>query len=236
MIMAQEKSVKKHDDLSFAEKLSEFLQKNRKGLFFFFIAAVVILAGVIAGFTIKGNLESKALSKAEEFSRRYEALRIYIGSDESDALSRQPDITALQEEISTFTGKNRGYAAARAWAVSADIYGAQKNWAESEKSWNSAAKAAAKTYFAPVSFFNAAAAAEEQGNNTEAIALYSKAIEFADIFPAASRAQFSIGRLEEAQGNKDAALDAYRSLLSKWPNDQVWTNLAHSRIAALSIH
>jgi tetratricopeptide (TPR) repeat protein len=90
----------------------------------------------------------------------------------------------------------------------------------------------AKTYLEPVAFYNGAVAAEEQGNTAQAIELYTKAASAAD-FPAASRAQFAIGRLQEANG-KDAALEAYKSLLSKWPNDQVWANLAQSRIIALS--
>ncbi|AEF80441.1 tetratricopeptide repeat protein [Leadbettera azotonutricia] len=232
--MAHEKNAK-HGDLSFTEKLSEFLQKNRKGLIVCLAASIVILAGILAGFTIKDKLESGALSKVEEFSRRYEALRVFIGSEEADAASKQADIAALQEELNAFTAKNRGYPAARAWAIAGNIYGDLKNWADSEKAWSSAAKAAAKTYYAPISLFNAAAAAEEQGNNAGAIDLYTRALDFASVFPSAPRAQFSIGRLQEAQGNKAAALEAYRTLLSKWPNDQVWSNLAHSRIVTLSI-
>jgi tetratricopeptide (TPR) repeat protein len=84
-----------------------------------------------------------------------------------------------------------------------------------------------------VSLFNAAAAAEEQGNLEAAIELYRQTLNYADIFPAAPRAQFAVGRLWEAQQNKEAAIEAYRGLIDKWPAETVWTGLANSRIIAL---
>jgi len=55
------------------------------------------------------------------------------------------------------------------------------------------------------------------------------------VFPAAPRAQFSVGRLRESLNEDEKAIEAYRAVISSWPNDQVWTNLARSRIIALEI-
>jgi tetratricopeptide (TPR) repeat protein len=77
-------------------------------------------------------------------------------------------------------------------------------------------------------------AAEEQGDIETAIAHYKNALEHSKVFPSAVRAQFSIGRLEESMNRKDAALEAYRSVVNNWPNDPLWPNLAQSRILALS--
>jgi tetratricopeptide (TPR) repeat protein len=85
-----------------------------------------------------------------------------------------------------------------------------------------------------VSFFNAAVAAEEQDNAEAAIGYYTKVLEYKDVFPEAARAQFTVGRLEESRNNREAALSAYRNVLSIWPGDPVWPNLAQSRVLALS--
>jgi tetratricopeptide (TPR) repeat protein len=111
----------------------------------------------------------------------------------------------------------------------------KKDWSAAQKAWSAAAKSGAKTYMVPVSLCNAAVAAEEQGDIQGAVDFYTQSIAFGETFPTASRAQFQIGRLEEERNNKDAALQAYREVINKWPDDQLWTNLAQSRIIALTL-
>jgi len=86
---------------------------------------------------------------------------------------------------------------------------------------------------APIAFFNAGAAAEEQGKTEEAIAYYTNSLSSSADFPDAPRAQFAVGRLRESLHETDAAIEAYRAVISGWSYDQVWTSLAHSRIIAL---
>jgi len=224
------------------EKVNDFVQKNRRALLIVVLAIIVILIGFITALSVNSKIQEKAFSKIDDFNTRYEALQSYIGGDAAaqdaataqDTAAKQADISALQNELAAFAKKNTGFAAARAYSLSANIFEAQQNWAEAEKAWSACAKAAPKSYLAPVAVFNAAVAAEEQGNTDSAIGLYTQAMGYGDSFPAAARAQFSVARLEESRSNKDAALTAYRNLVSKWPNDPVWTNLAQSRIMVLS--
>jgi len=57
------------------------------------------------------------------------------------------------------------------------------------------------------------------------------------VFSSAPRAQFSVGRLHETLNENEKAVEAYRAVISSWPydqiHDQIWTNLARSRIIAL---
>ena len=216
------------------EKLNDLIHKNRQKLFIALIAVVVILAAFVIITTVRDKMTTDALSKADAFNRRYEALKKFISGEDPEAASKQADIDALLEELAAFTAKSSGFASARAHVIIAGIQWDKKNWAEAEKAWMAASAAAAKTYLAPISIYNAAVAAEEQGNLQSAIDLYTKAVNYGTDFPAAARAQFSIGRLEETQNNSSAALEAYRALVNKWPNDAVWINLAQSRIIVLS--
>jgi tetratricopeptide (TPR) repeat protein len=226
--------IEKNGDLTAGEKLNEFIQKNRNGLVAVIIILAVVLIGFIATITIREKLQSSALSRVEELNRRYEALRFYIANETPEAVEKQTDINVLLEDANAFAGKHSGLPAARAYTIAAGIYGDQKKWAEAGKAWNDAAKAAANTYLAPISIYNAAVAAEEEGNTEAAIGLYKQVLTYEKIFPAAARAQFAVGRLQESQNNKDAALEAYQNLVSKWPNDPVWSGLAQSRILILS--
>lgn len=218
-----------NEKLNLVERINEFTQKNRKPIFISLGAIAALLIILVAVFSLMDLFRKKAISRAEEFNRRYEELRFSI-NEESSA----ENVNALLAELNSFAGRSSGYSGGRAWSIIAGIYADKKEWAESEKAWTSAAKAAAKTYLAPAAYFNAGVAAEEQGKTEEAIALYTQSISHAGgAFPGAARAQFSIGRLQESLNETAAALDAYRTVISGWPGDAIWTSLAHSRIIAL---
>jgi tetratricopeptide (TPR) repeat protein len=221
------------EKLSATQILIDFIQRNRKVLIIFLAGIIGVIIALVAVYSIREYLQSKALSKVEEFSRTYNGI-MYSYDADSDGTEQQLAIFNLLNELEVFQRSNSGYAAARAYAISATIYADQANLFNAETAWLNAAKAAAKTYFAPVAYFNAAVTAEEQGNITRAIEHFNSALEFSDIFPAAPRAQFSVGRLYEAQANLIDALFAYQTLVDKWPGDQIWVSLAHSRILFLT--
>ncbi|MDR3160206.1 MAG: tetratricopeptide repeat protein [Spirochaetaceae bacterium] len=156
---------------------------------------------------------------------------------EGEALPSPEDVQPLLDELSAFAAKNASYAGARAYALLGTIYGDLKQWAEAEAAYTAAARRAPKIYLAPVSLYNAAAAAEEQALPPaldRAVSLYAECAGYPE-FPAAHRAQFAIGRIEETRGNDEAALESYRKLISAWPHETEWAKLAQNRIIALTI-
>jgi tetratricopeptide (TPR) repeat protein len=221
------------DELTITERLNQLIQKNRRTLFIGLITIIVILAGFISGSVIRDKLRADALSRIEAYERRYEEIRYSAFGETEEAVVQVSGIIALLEDLNEFQRKNSGFAKARSLFLSADIYWDQQRWAEAEKTWIEAANAAKKSYLAPVSLFNAAVAAEEQGNIQPAIDHYNSALVYGDSFPGAAKAQFSIGRLEESRGNDAGAIDAYRNLLGKWPGDPFWASLAQNRIIVL---
>jgi tetratricopeptide (TPR) repeat protein len=206
-----------------------FIQKNRKPLIAGMVSILVLAAAFAAGIGIRDAAASGAVARVDDLYDRFEALRIDINNAE-----KAGEVDGLLEELKAFAEKNSGYAGARAHVIIADIYADKKDWAAAEKAWTQAAETAPKIYLAPVSLYNAAAAAEEQGNIERALGLYRESVSYGD-FPAAPRAQLNIGRLEEERRNKDAALEAYRTVIEKWPYATVWTNLANNRILALGL-
>jgi tetratricopeptide (TPR) repeat protein len=232
--MAAADEQKKDEVVTITEKVTDFIQKNRKILFIALIAIFVILAGFITVVTVREKLLERALSQVDEFGRHYESIKIEDNSDDPFIVPRMAEIAVLLVNIESFAARNSGLAAGRAYNLAANIHWDQNNKDEAERAWLDAARAAGKNYLAPVSLYNAAVAAEERGDIETAIAHYSRALEYGKVFPSAVRAQFSVGRLEESRNRKDAAIEAYRSVLNNWPNDPLWPNLAQSRILALS--
>jgi len=218
--------------------LNDFVQKNRNGIFFTMGAIIFLLVVVIVFLAAQDYFLKKAISEVEELSRRFLELNLdgeYTDdSAENGGNSESGEVDALLEELIAFAKKKNGYPSGRAWSLAGHIYAKRKDWPEAQEAYTNSANKAVKTFLAPASFFNAAAAAEEQGSWEEAIKLYESSVSQRAEFAAAPRAQFAVGRLNEKTGNIPAAIAAYRVILSRWPSITVWANLAQSRLAVLN--
>ncbi|MDR2575245.1 MAG: tetratricopeptide repeat protein [Treponema sp.] len=211
-----------------SDSINDFIQKNRKPIFIMAASLLVILFAVIAAFSLMDVFRNRAIAAVEDFNGRYETMLPSVNEEYS-----QDDVASFIEELTAFAKKNSGFPGGRAWLLIAGIHTAKKEWADAEAAYTEAAKSAGKTYLAPLAWFNAGAAAEEQGKTSEAIGYYESSLAAPTVFSAAPRAQFSVGRLHEALNEDEKAIEAYRAVISNWSYDQVWTNLARSRIITL---
>jgi len=213
-----------------ADRITDFVQRNRKGIFIVTGIIIFLFAGFVVYLSVSDYLNKKYIAAVEELSQRYEDIRYKIGDDPFAY-----DIESLISDSKNFAADKKGFPAGKAWSIAANIYSERKDWRQCEEAWQNAAAAANKTYLGPIAFFNAAAAAQEQGKYEQAIEYLVKCVEHKFEFPSAPRAQFSIGSLYERLDNYPAALEAYREVLIKWPELPVWQQLARSRIAAIEI-
>ena len=218
------------EKMNTTEKIINFVQKNRKGIFITIGILVFLFVGLVIFLYASDSINKKAIAEVEELNVRFEELGFFI-TDEYYA----DEINVLLRDLETFAQKNRGFAASRAWTIIANIHSIREEWPLAESAWLDAARLGAKTYLAPIAFFNAAVACEEQGKLEQAIEFLQQSLSNNFEFPAAPRAQFSIGRLYEQLGNFPAATDAYRAVLINWPNMPVIQDLARSRIIAIEI-
>jgi tetratricopeptide (TPR) repeat protein len=228
-----------------------FFEKNRKSFFVSGIVIAVLLVGLVAALIVRDLMQKDAIARLDILVERYNELKgnlavndisnIEIDSDsdanitiDTGAFVNTAAVDDLLTDLRSLGEKTSGYPAARAWLMAANIYHERNSFKEAQDAWLAGAAKGGSTHLAPVCLYNAAVAGEAAGDMEAALSNYQKALAFAD-FPAAAHAQFSVGRLEEARGNDDAAAAAYRALIEKWPADTDWTNLAHSRILFLEV-
>jgi tetratricopeptide (TPR) repeat protein len=214
---------------SINEGINEFVQRHRKTIFV--VAGLLLLSLIlfIVSLSVLDVLRGKAIIAVEDLNARYDTLRPSIGEDYSAI-----DVEELLSDLESFARRTVfGYTGGKAYSIIGSIHSDRKDWPAAETAWVSAGKAAKKTYLGPLAYFNAGAAAEEQGKTEEAIGYYNLSLVNADEFPGAPRAQFAIGRLRESQGDDAAAIEAYQAVISGWSYDMVWASFAHSRILAL---
>jgi tetratricopeptide (TPR) repeat protein len=229
----------KDESIKVGDKINEFVQRNRGGIFICMGVIIFLLVGFVVFLSVHDVFLKKGISEVEELNLKFFELHLDHDHGEeqaheyADAFS--PEVDEFLAQIISFADKKSGYPAGRAWALAGQIYTKRKDWPNAQEAWQKAAKAASKTFLAPAAYFNAAAAAEEQGNREEAVELYKNCVSHPFDFVAAPRAQFSIGRLNEELGNVPAAIEAYRVILTRWPSIAVWANLAQSRLAVIEV-
>jgi len=214
----------KNETTSIGNKINDFVQRNRKSIFIILGAFVVLFAAAVIFFSLNDYLQNRAIAEVEELNVRFFELSQAGSTGEMDA---------LLADLNSFAKNKRGYAGGKAWSIIGQIHFDRKQWAQAEDAWRNAARAGSRTYLAPIAYFNAAIAAEEQGELEQAIELLGSCIAHPFAFPAVPRAQFTIGRLNERMNNIPAAIEAYRNVIINWPSITTWVNLAHSRITAL---
>jgi len=212
------------------EKINDFIKNHRKAIFITVGILFFLFIGLIAFLSISDALNKKATAALDELYGRYDELSL---NNDEDFYTE--DLEYLLTDLKAFAEKTKGFAGSKAWSIIGQIYSGRKDWSLAQDAWLSAAKTGNNTYLAPIALFNAAAAAEEQGNLEQAIDLLKQCVAHKFEFPAAPRAQFSIGRLYETIGDSAAAIEAYRDVLIKWPEMPVWHNLARSRLAILEV-
>jgi tetratricopeptide (TPR) repeat protein len=229
--------------------LADFLQQKRK-LFAGLLAAVI---GVLAVFFIAaGALDAdakKKLTALEDLIERYDKLADRIGNEAADAAvvagadavvdtttdaAAKADIETLLGDLLAFAEDARGYAGAKAWSLAGTIYAKEKKWADAENAFAQSAKKGAKTHLSGPSLFNAGVAAEEGGNAAKAIDYFAQSAG-APASILGARAQFSVGRLQETGGDREAARLSYRKVIEDYPDysNEIWRNLAQSRLIVL---
>lgn len=224
----------KNTSANIGERINAFIQRNRKGIFTIGGILIALFVGLVVFLSLQDVFQKRAISEMEELNKRFEDLRLSIADEPYSS-----DIQALLADLNTFTEKRgfagSGFAKSKALSIIAQIYSDRKEWSLAEEAWIKTSEAGNKTYLGPLSLFNAAAAAEEQGKYEQAIEYLEKCIAHPFEFPSAPRAQFSIGRLYEKMNNYPAAIEAYRMVIVNWQDIPVWQLLARSAIINIEV-
>jgi tetratricopeptide (TPR) repeat protein len=206
-----------------------FFQRYRKAILGMTLVVAAVVLGMVAFLSVQDIVTKKAIKDIEELAVRYDELKPSFNGENAEKVG---DVDKLLADLAAFAEKTGRYSGSRAWSMAGDIYAEKKVWLDAENAYINSAEKGKKTYLAPVSLYNAAVCAEEQGKTEEAREYWVKSLTYTD-FPLAARAQFSIARLWEKTGNVDEAVAAYKLLVETYTKEAEWANLAQSRIIAL---
>ena len=213
------------------QRLSFAIHKSRYiliGLLTGFV--ILVITWLVAG-EIKANRIESSTILVESAQKKFEQL---VNEEDEER------IAALGEELVSDLNRiideyPKLYAGQRALHLLGSYYFTFEEWELSQKAFLRLADRFPKSYLAPVSRINAAVALEEGGEYSRAIETYEQVIaKHKDRSPEIARVLFSLGRLNESHGTREAAFEYYNRVVDDYGWSS-WTKLAQDRIIYLNL-
>lgn len=214
------------------EKLSAFLQNNKKLLLIMAAAVVAVVGAIGIIIAVSQSSFTNRLEEVELLQEEFTALANTTEELEETELNSRFD--ALSDDLDAFIKKARtGYPELRALYLKASILYSQEQYAEAAESFLAAAEAYPESHLAPSAYMNSGASYEQSGDRNAAVDAYRMVVsEFGSSASATPHAMFSIARVLEASENSAEAVTQYRELADRYPSSE-WGKLALSRLLAL---
>jgi len=214
-------------EVTFAERLNDFMHANRKLFWAIGVAAVVAVVGFGVGSVAMSSIDAKSAVALESLDSGYEA---WNALEPAERTGKGAALVAEADAIAAKYGKR--YASARAVTIKALVLQADNDLPGAEKAYASIYDSYPKSHLAPVALANAAAIAEDRGDTDAAIAYLLKAEAEYPAAPGVGRITLSIGRIYETTKRYDQAMETYARLVASGAESD-WTKIAHDRIILL---
>lgn len=214
----KEKVVERKED-KILNKISSFASTNKKLIFIVLIAVVV---GLIAWVVVSSSVNKANEKKMILVSSYQDQLNEIISA--GDFSSNEEFIANVEKEI-----KGSSYSSVKSAYLLGQYYAAANDWAKSYDYFMKAYNLNDKIYLANLSLFNAAVAAEEQGDTEKALTLYTQVSEDKES-PVAVKALFNTARIYYQNGNKDLAIVSFQQLIDSYAYSE-YSAIAKSFIA-----
>lgn len=224
-----------------AERLSAFLGRNRTLLL---ALAIVLVGGIVVSVVLAQVLDQRAEAAtmaAESLQDDWDAFSsarpTFAAEDGSPAALTEEEqelADSIREQAERILADwPRSYGAQRAHFVLGNLAWELQDYEGAATHYTTLAEEFSRSYLAPIALMNAAAAYENLGESDTAAGLYGRVADSTAATTEVARAIFNLGRLAEAEGDTERALEHYRRLVDEHASSN-WTNLGRNRIIGLT--
>lgn len=220
-------------ELTLAERiegsLNRFLGKNKKALI---IVAIVVIVG-LATLGIVLSVSQKNLQTQSNEIDQLEASYVELQAMGSDDEAYQETYDELVAGLTDLAGKGSKYPSLKAEYLLGMVAFQDEEYQKAADSFLSVYTEADGNYLGSLALANAAAAAEELGDDSLALEYYTKIIdEFGFTAAESPKALFGQARLQEKSGNIELAKATFQQLADQFPTSE-YAKLATNRLALL---
>ncbi|MDN5334820.1 MAG: hypothetical protein PWP59_2082 [Sphaerochaeta sp.] len=209
--------------------LNGFFGRNKKTLIVVALIVVVGLATLGIVLSVSQNNLQEQFNEIDQLEASYVELQA-MGSD-NEAYQKTYD--ELVASLTDLAGKGSKYPSQKAEYLLGMIAFQDEAYQKAIDSFLSVYSNADGSYLGSLALANAAAAAEELGNDSLALEYYTKIIdEFGFTAAESPKALFGQARLQEKSGNTELAKATFQQLADQFPTSE-FAKLAINRVALL---
>jgi len=209
--------------------LNGFFGRNKKTLIVVAIIVVVGLATLGIVLSVSQNNLQEQFNEIDQLEASYVELQA-MGSDNE---AYQETYDELVASLTDLAGKGSKYPSQKAEYLLGMIAFQDEAYQKAIDSFLSVYSNADGSYLGSLALANAAAAAEELGNDSLALEYYTKIIdEFGFTAAESPKALFGQAHLQEKSGNTELAKATFQQLADQFPTSE-FAKLAINRVALL---
>ncbi|MXI86207.1 tetratricopeptide repeat protein [Sphaerochaeta halotolerans] len=209
--------------------LNGFFGRNKKTLIVVAIIVIVGLATLGIVLSVSQNNLQEQFNEIDQLEASYVELQA-MGSDNE---AYQETYDELVASLTDLAGKSSKYPSQKAEYLLGMIAFQDEAYQKAIDSFLSVYSNADGSYLGSLALANAAAAAEELGNDSLALEYYTKIIdEFGFTAAESPKALFGQARLQEKSGNTELAKATFQQLADQFPTSE-FAKLAINRVALL---
>ncbi|MBG0766211.1 MAG: hypothetical protein PWP25_1442 [Sphaerochaeta sp.] len=209
--------------------LNGFFGRNKKTLIVVALIVVVGLATLGIVLSVSQNNLQEQFNEIDQLEASYVELQA-MGSDNE---AYQETYDELVASLTDLAGKGSKYPSQKAEYLLGMIAFQDEAYQKAIDSFLSVYSNADGSYLGSLALANAAAAAEELGNDSLALEYYTKIIdEFGFTAAESPKALFGQARLQEKSGNTELAKATFQQLADQFPTSE-FAKLAINRVALL---
>jgi len=209
--------------------LNGFFGRNKKTLIVVALIVVVGLATLGIVLSVSQNNLQEQFNEIDQLEASYVELQA-MGSDNE---AYQETYDELVASLTDLAGKGSKYPSQKAEYLLGMIAFQDEAYQKAIDSFLSVYSNADGSYLGSLALANAAAAAEELGNDSLALEYYTKIIdEFGFTAAESPKALFGQARLQEKSGNTELAKATFQQLADQFPTSE-YAKLATNRLALL---
>ena len=224
---------KEKDQLTGAQKvegaLNHFLSKYMKVGIVVLLVLVLALIGLGIGTSVAKKKQQSQFNLIDQLQTSYQELAVM---DSEDA-AYQAAYDSLVGDLTDLAAKSKKDPGLKASYILATIAYEREDYQGALDTFKKVYDGSKQTYLGSLALANAAASAENLGNDTLALEYYTRIIDEYGFTAAESpKALFGQARLQQKMGNLDLAKATFQQLADQFPNSE-FAKLATNSLAVL---
>jgi len=219
--MTKKETVEVTSEEKIISKIASFIS-NFKNIILIALAALVVILVAVVVITTSAN--KKAEQSFIRVAQYEESLDEMVSSEDNAVVSEY--LANVEKEV-----KDKSYPSVKSAYILGEYYAQKNEWAKAYDYFMKSYNLNSNIYLSKLAVFNAAVAAEEKGDASTALTLYTQVSEDLES-PLASKALFNVARINLNNGNKDLAKVTLQQLVDKFSTSE-YSALAKNIINSL---